>query len=283
MHAAVLDHADRAVLRAHNHDRRRTDIRADEVAGIGNFRLERDVVPGRTMENALDLAPVDALVGVDPVRDLGEVAGPDILPVEQHRSVACAAGSNVAVPARLAHAGVRVIAAHVASDAIMQDRVNAWSSIPSDRSTGGGRINPSKIYDNAQGWVSIPPRHPPSFVKRPTFPQIDSLTALHQYGSYQLHVGDVRSPQEIPWRRYEATQVSAASGGRRSPCRSSRAPCPCAGRAQYPMAARRELAEESRHHLRLHRGSVQTRGSTHGKEVSRSSHSPAARSFLHCR
>src|SRR5262249_6301517 len=41
--------------------------------------LERHVVPGRSVEDALDLARVDRLVGVDPVGDDGEViAGPHV-------------------------------------------------------------------------------------------------------------------------------------------------------------------------------------------------------------
>src|SRR5713226_3073412 len=112
MSAAVLDHADRAVFRARDNHRRRTDIRADEIAGIRNFGLERDVVPGGPMENALDLAPVDVLVGIDPVRNCRQVAGPNILLVEP-QSVAARAGPGtiavhaITVHAIAAHAGLR--------------------------------------------------------------------------------------------------------------------------------------------------------------------------------
>ena len=70
MRAAVFNHGYAAVLRACNNDRGRPDIGADEVAGIRDFRLERDVIPGRSMEDALDLTPIDRLVGIDPVRNL---------------------------------------------------------------------------------------------------------------------------------------------------------------------------------------------------------------------
>jgi len=69
--AAVLNRGYAAVLRAHNDDRGRTHIGSYEVAAIRDFRLERDVIPGRPMEDALDLALIDGLVGIDPVRDLG--------------------------------------------------------------------------------------------------------------------------------------------------------------------------------------------------------------------
>jgi hypothetical protein len=62
------------------------------------------------VEDALDLAPVDALIGIDPVGNFRQVAGPDMLPVEQHHIVAAAA----------AHSAVRTTAAHIASDAPMQ-------------------------------------------------------------------------------------------------------------------------------------------------------------------
>ena len=114
MHAAILDHGDRAVRRARHDHRRRTDIGADEIARIWDLGLERDIVPGRTVENALDLALVDGLVGVDPVRNLREVAGPDILLVEQDTRARAApaiasrepAACNVAVHAGLHRAKV---------------------------------------------------------------------------------------------------------------------------------------------------------------------------------
>ena len=62
------------------------------------------------MKDALDLAPIDALVGVDPVGNFGQVAGPDILPVEQHGVIPYAnPGTAQAVTARAiaAHADLR--------------------------------------------------------------------------------------------------------------------------------------------------------------------------------
>src|SRR5215475_10441669 len=107
MRAAVLDHAYRAVARARHHHRRRTDMRADEVAGVGNLGFERDIVPGGPVEDALDLALIDGLVGIDPVRNFGQVAGPDILPVEQHGAVARAAPGSIGAHAITAHTGLR--------------------------------------------------------------------------------------------------------------------------------------------------------------------------------
>ena len=80
MGAAVFEHVDRAVLRARHHDRRRPDIGADEIAGIRHLGFERHVVPGVAVEDAFDLALVDELVGVDPIRNDAEiVAGPHIV------------------------------------------------------------------------------------------------------------------------------------------------------------------------------------------------------------
>src|SRR5437763_4628024 len=70
MRAAILHDADGAILRARHNHGRGPDVGADEVARIGNFRLERDVVPGGPVKNALDLARIYRLVGVDPVRNL---------------------------------------------------------------------------------------------------------------------------------------------------------------------------------------------------------------------
>jgi hypothetical protein len=36
------------------------------------------------VKNALDLAPIDVLVRVNPIGDFSEVAGPDILPIEKN-------------------------------------------------------------------------------------------------------------------------------------------------------------------------------------------------------
>src|SRR6185437_8142121 len=56
MGAAVLDDAHRAVAVARDDDRGRPDEGALEVAGVRDLRLERDEVPGGSMEDALDLA-----------------------------------------------------------------------------------------------------------------------------------------------------------------------------------------------------------------------------------
>ncbi len=80
MGAAVLEHVDRAVVAARHHDRRRSNIGADEVAGIRHLGFERHVVPGAAVKDAFDLALVDELVGVDPVRNDAEiVVGPHIV------------------------------------------------------------------------------------------------------------------------------------------------------------------------------------------------------------
>ena len=69
MRAAVLEGVDRAVLVAREHDRRRPDVRAAEVARLRDLGLEADVVPRRAVEDAVDLALVDLLAGIDPGRD----------------------------------------------------------------------------------------------------------------------------------------------------------------------------------------------------------------------
>src|SRR5215469_3500629 len=80
MGAAVLEHRDAAVFGSGNDNRRRTNVAADEVAWIGDLSLQANTIPGATVENALDLAPVDPRVGVDPVRDAGKIVfWPDIL------------------------------------------------------------------------------------------------------------------------------------------------------------------------------------------------------------
>ena len=79
MRTAVLDDIDRAVVRAHDDHRRRPDIGADEVAGLGHFAFQSDVVPGAAVKNLLDLALIDRLIGVDPIRDAGETfCRPDV-------------------------------------------------------------------------------------------------------------------------------------------------------------------------------------------------------------
>ena len=57
--AAVLEHIDRAVLLARDHDRRRPDVRTDEIAGLRDLGFQRDVIPGAAVEYSLDLALVD--------------------------------------------------------------------------------------------------------------------------------------------------------------------------------------------------------------------------------
>ena len=104
MGAAVLDHADRAVLRARDDDWRRTNVRADEVAGIGNLGFERDVVPRWAVKNAFDLTLIDGLVRIDPVGNFGEVARPNILLLEENRFVGSVFGSIAA--RAIAHAAL---------------------------------------------------------------------------------------------------------------------------------------------------------------------------------
>src|SRR5579872_7371832 len=80
MHAAVLEHADRAVLAAGHDDRRRSHVGANEIPGIRHFGFERHIVPCASVENAFDLALVDFLIRVDPVRDDRQIViGPDIV------------------------------------------------------------------------------------------------------------------------------------------------------------------------------------------------------------
>src|SRR5438552_15760990 len=84
MRAAVLADSDRAVLRSCHHDGRGADIGPYKVAAVRDLRLERNVVPGRAVEDALDFALIDGFVSVHPVRNLGEIARPHILTIEQH-------------------------------------------------------------------------------------------------------------------------------------------------------------------------------------------------------
>src|SRR5204862_684631 len=67
MRATVEKAVDGAVLAAHHQHRLFADPGALPVAGIRNFTFEREIAPGRSVEDALELAPVDVLVGVDPV------------------------------------------------------------------------------------------------------------------------------------------------------------------------------------------------------------------------
>src|SRR5215471_1426151 len=80
MRTAVFEYIDRTVVGANDHDGRWADVRTDEVAGLRYFAFQSDVIPGATMENLLDLALVDCLIGVDPIGDAREsFSGPDVM------------------------------------------------------------------------------------------------------------------------------------------------------------------------------------------------------------
>src|ERR1700739_4590977 len=81
MRAAVLVDVDRSVIGPRDDDRSRPDIRADEIAGLLDLGLQPDVIPGRAVEDALDLALIDELVGIAPIRDDTEIViRPDVVP-----------------------------------------------------------------------------------------------------------------------------------------------------------------------------------------------------------
>src|SRR6516162_5879144 len=52
MAAAVLKHRDTAVFATRNHDRSRSDIAPDEVAGHWDFGFEADIIPRASMKDA---------------------------------------------------------------------------------------------------------------------------------------------------------------------------------------------------------------------------------------
>ena len=82
--AAVLHHVNRAVLGAAHDHRHRADIRAPEIARIGDLGLESDEIPCRALEDALDLGLVDLVRGVDPVRNVRQpFLGPDVFVAER--------------------------------------------------------------------------------------------------------------------------------------------------------------------------------------------------------
>src|SRR4029079_374445 len=92
MRAAVFDNGYGAILGARHDHGRGPHIRSDEVARIGELRLKGHVGPGRPLKNTLYLARINRFVGVDPIWNFGEVAGPHILPFKQYRlTVALAA------------------------------------------------------------------------------------------------------------------------------------------------------------------------------------------------
>ena len=85
MRTAILEDMDRTVFGARDHDWSRTNVGANEIAGLRQFAFQRDIVPGAAVKNPLDLALVDDLIGVDPVRDAREALGwPDVA-VRQRR------------------------------------------------------------------------------------------------------------------------------------------------------------------------------------------------------
>ena len=68
MRAAVLERGEIAVFRAHDDDGHAADEGRAVVAGVGEFDLEAEEVPGRAFEDALLLGREHVLFGVDPVR-----------------------------------------------------------------------------------------------------------------------------------------------------------------------------------------------------------------------
>ena len=64
---AVEEPAYDAVLAAHHENGLLADPRALPVAGLRDLAFEGEVIPGRARENALELAPINVFVGVDPV------------------------------------------------------------------------------------------------------------------------------------------------------------------------------------------------------------------------
>jgi hypothetical protein len=105
---ALVDHrVDPALLVARDDDGRVADEGRLVVAGARDLGFERDVVPGRPVKNALHLACVDCLVGVDPVRNLRQVARPHVLALEQHRvapaGVKCFGATRICCDCLCAH------------------------------------------------------------------------------------------------------------------------------------------------------------------------------------
>src|SRR6185436_16738348 len=79
MSATVFENIDRSVLPPGDDDGRWTDIRTDIVPRIRHFGFEGDVVPRAAVEDLLDLAFIDGLIGIDPVGNARQALGwPDI-------------------------------------------------------------------------------------------------------------------------------------------------------------------------------------------------------------
>src|SRR5690348_6876614 len=67
--SAAVDHCmDLAVLTAGNDDRRLAEECRFVIARFGQFVLEREILPGRTEEDAVALSAVNLRVGKHPVR-----------------------------------------------------------------------------------------------------------------------------------------------------------------------------------------------------------------------
>src|SRR5262249_57392811 len=80
--------------------------------------VERDVVPRWPVKNALDLTRIDGLIGIDPVGNFREVAGPNILLVEEDRFVSDVFSSLAA--RAVAHAALQGACA-------VPDVIGSWS------------------------------------------------------------------------------------------------------------------------------------------------------------
>ena len=78
--AAILEDIDAAILVARHHHRDRADEGTREIARIGDFRFQPDIVPGAALEDLLDLQAVNMIVGIDPVGHAAQTFGrPDIV------------------------------------------------------------------------------------------------------------------------------------------------------------------------------------------------------------
>ena len=80
MRAAVLKGIDLAIRVARDDHRRIADFRGAKITGLRQFHLERQIVPARTMEDALLLRPIGLLGLEHPIRHPRQpLGGPRLL------------------------------------------------------------------------------------------------------------------------------------------------------------------------------------------------------------